>query len=97
MGEMDPKGIETGLLLAAAKFHRARVLEIGCGNGRLTFRYAAAAAEVIGVEPQLALLQAATEASPPELTRRIRFVQASAMSLPFSDSVFDVALLAKSL
>jgi cyclopropane fatty-acyl-phospholipid synthase-like methyltransferase len=31
-----------------------RVLELGCGDGRLTFRYADAAASVLGVETKCA-------------------------------------------
>ena len=36
--ELDPKGVETRAVLSAADFRDARVLEIGCGDGRVTFR-----------------------------------------------------------
>ena len=97
MGEMDPGGVEPRSLMAAAEFSGARVLEIGCGDGRLTFRYGAVASAIVGFEPQIHLLQTAGAACPAELKTRISFIQTTAMSLPFSDSVFDIALLAKSL
>jgi ubiquinone/menaquinone biosynthesis C-methylase UbiE len=97
MGEMDPDGIEPRSLLAAAEFRGRRVLEIGCGDGRLTFRYGAVPSMIIGFEPHSELLQIASAACPPELKGHIGFIQATAMSLPFGSSVFDIALLAKSL
>ena len=97
MFEMDPTGIEPQVLLSAAEFRGARVLEIGCGDGRLTFRYAAVPSRVVGFEPHYDLLQKANHACPSELKGRISFIQATAMSLPLSDAVFDIALLAKSL
>ena len=35
--EVDPAGIMPGAILKTADFREARVLEIGAGDGRLTF------------------------------------------------------------
>ena len=48
---IDPEGVETRALAQLARVDGLRVLELGCGNGRLTFRYAAKAASVLAVDP----------------------------------------------
>ncbi len=72
-----------------------RVLEIGCGDGRLTWRYAAAAAQVVGIDPDADDLELALEDRPP--LSRVHFMQARAQSLPFPRETFDRAILAWSL
>lgn len=95
--EIDPQGRELQELLAAADFDEARVLEVGCGEGRLTFGYGKASAFIVGIEPKAKPLAAALNACPSPLGQRLDFVQASAMALPFRGGAFDVALFAKSL
>jgi ubiquinone/menaquinone biosynthesis C-methylase UbiE len=95
--ELDPHGVESRALLEAVDFDKARVLEVGSGDGRLAFRYANASAFVVGIEPEAKELAAARSACPPELRRRVSFVQATALALPFSSDTFDIAVLAWSL
>jgi 16S rRNA A1518/A1519 N6-dimethyltransferase RsmA/KsgA/DIM1 with predicted DNA glycosylase/AP lyase activity len=48
----DPEGHEAAAFAAAGvSFAGKRVLEIGCGDGRLTKRYAHAATSVIAIDP----------------------------------------------
>ena len=47
----DPENNEPNALFALADFNGRRVLEIGCGDGRLTWRYADKAAHVTAIEP----------------------------------------------
>ena len=48
----DPEEHEAAALRALhTSFAACRVLEIGCGDGRLTRRYAAGAASVIAIDP----------------------------------------------
>ncbi len=95
--ERDPQGREPRELLAAADFTNARVLEIGCGDGRLAFRYAKAALFVVGIDTKPAGVPRAAQSSPSALGSRIRFLRTSAAALPFRDETFEIALLASSL
>lgn len=96
-GDLDPDRVESRALLAAADFDGARVLEVGCGDGRLAFRYASAPAFVLGIDPSLEQVQSALAACPSELRPRISFGQANALALPVRDRSFDIAVLAWSL
>jgi 2-polyprenyl-3-methyl-5-hydroxy-6-metoxy-1,4-benzoquinol methylase len=72
------------------------VLEVGCGDGRLTWLYAPRARSVLGIDPdeeQIALARADT---PPELADRVRFEIGEAEDLSRT-AVFDVAFLSWSL
>ena len=95
--ELDPHGVEVQTLFDAADFNKARVLEVGSGDGRLAFRYVKTSQFVVGMEPKMQELASAVDACPSHLRQRLRFVRASAMALPFRDEAFDIALLAWSL
>ena len=48
----DPEGHEAAALARmVANFAGLRVLELGCGDGRLTRKYAGGAASVIAIDP----------------------------------------------
>jgi 16S rRNA A1518/A1519 N6-dimethyltransferase RsmA/KsgA/DIM1 with predicted DNA glycosylase/AP lyase activity len=48
----DPEGHEVAALFSSpASIRSRRVLEIGCGNGRLTKRYAGMAGSIIAIDP----------------------------------------------
>ena len=89
----DPEENEVKQLLDIGKLANGRVVEIGCGNGRLTQRYAPFAASIAALDPNLAKL---AEAKQQELSNT-HFLQAGAEELPFASNSFDVALFAWSL
>jgi ubiquinone/menaquinone biosynthesis C-methylase UbiE len=97
MMEIDPEGIETRELLAAVDFTDKTILEIGCGDGRLTFKYASTPKRVVGIEPGASPLRSAHSNCPTVLRPHVYFTQASAVTLPFHSDTFDIVLLAKSL
>jgi ubiquinone/menaquinone biosynthesis C-methylase UbiE len=95
--QRDPEETETKYLHTLADLSNARVIEIGCGDGRLTWRYAASAGRVVGTDPDPSRLTSARRDCPPVLYASLSFAQARAEALPFPPATFDLALLAWSL
>jgi 2-polyprenyl-3-methyl-5-hydroxy-6-metoxy-1,4-benzoquinol methylase len=93
----DPEGAETAALTAAVDLCGKRVLEIGSGDGRLTWRYAEATAQVLGIDTDEERVAAARAATPSSLGDRVRFEVADVAGLAGPRSSFDVAVLAWSL
>jgi ubiquinone/menaquinone biosynthesis C-methylase UbiE len=90
----DPQQNETKHLLQLASFPGKRVLEIGCGEGRLTWRYAAKPLMTVGIDPDRDALRVATIDRPSDLEDRVSFSNAQAEWLPFPKETFDLAVLA---
>lgn len=93
----DPEGNETRILHQLADFTGKDVLEIGCGDGRLTWRYAETARSVLGLDPSATAIEAARKALPERLRPKIRFQAADVTAAELPAKSFDVALLAWSL
>ena len=95
--EIDPSGVEPRAILQAAEFRGARVLEVGAGDGRLTFRYATQPRSVVGVDIKEPEIRSAAKAVHGEFRGKAQFVCASATALPFSSGEFEIVLLSSSL
>lgn len=54
----------TALARMVPSFAGLRVLEIGCGDGRLTRRYAAGTASIVAIDPKAASIDALRAAMP---------------------------------
>ena len=93
----DPEDTETGALHDYADFRGKRVLEIGCGDGRLTWRYAERAASVVAIDPQVDDIAIAIEECPAELRHKIEFRVTRLEELDMPEEKFDLALLSWSL
>ena len=93
----DPENSELNTLNDfVGSFSGKRVLEIGCGNGRLTFQYAPQAALVHAIDPSEKKIADARQNIPPELHGRITF-QNVGIENYFPPKKYDVALMAWSL
>jgi ubiquinone/menaquinone biosynthesis C-methylase UbiE len=90
--QIDPEGNESKRLQRLADFQSARILEVGCGDGRLTWRYAGAAEHVTGVDLHGDDLRVALLDRPANLAQSVRFARADAVHLPFRSDAFDLAI-----
>ena len=95
--QRDPEEVETRYLHCFAEPLGDRVVEIGCGDGRLTWRYATVTSRVCGVDTDASKLTNANRARPEPLAHRAHFILAKAEAFPFSDQTFSLAVLAWSL
>ncbi len=91
----DPHDSELRHFLDYADIGGQRVLEIGVGEGRLTWRYAAQTRRVTGIEPDGERIADALQERPPELP--VDLVLSRAEALPFPRETFDRAVLSWSL
>lgn len=78
-------------------FTDQRVLEVGCGDGRLTRGYAPQASKVLGIDTDAEAVAAARRSTPPALKQHVRFRVAQAEKLRVRPAGFDIAFLAWSL
>ena len=95
--QKDPENLEGKILQRLVDFSNVRVLEVGCGEGRLTFKYAASAKQVVAFDPDHDALRIARADCPADLHKQVQFSGASASHIPFSKETFDIAILAWSL
>lgn len=96
---LDPENSEPRALFELADFEGKRVLEIGCGDGRLTWRYAGRAAHVMAIDPFAVGIRRARESLPPELKDRVEFHHAAFEEFAAAGrpSAYDIAILSWSL
>ena len=99
MIRIDPENNEFRVLFALADFTDRRVLEIGCGDGRLTWRYAHKAAHVIAIDPFEGSIRRAKENTPDDLKSRVEFrhIGFEDFAAASASSAFDIAILSWSL
>ena len=94
---IDPDGVELVTMRQLVTFRDRRVLEIGCGDGRMTLWYADEAASSFAIDPEAELIEEARAATPERLRRRIRFEAADAAEIELPEREFDLALFSWSL
>ena len=94
---IDPEGTETRTLHELVDFAGKDVVEIGCGDGRMTWRYAELARSVLGLDPNEASIAGAREQIPENLQASVTFRVGNVESVGLPDRGFDVAILSWSL
>jgi tRNA1(Val) A37 N6-methylase TrmN6 len=96
---VDPEGNETTALFALADFDGHDVLEIGCGDGRLTWRYALKAAHVIAIDPYEGSVIRAKASVPNDVQARVQIIHADFDRFATSNpsSAFDTVILSWAL
>ena len=90
-------GFEPQLIERFASLRNKRVLEIGCGDGRLTFQYAPRASSVVAIDPDRPSIDEALFQQRESGASNIDFRLGSIERLPKPGAPFDVALFSWSL
>lgn len=94
---IDPEGNETRVIHELCNFGDKDALEVGCGDGRLTWRYAAHARSVLGLDPNPLMIDRAIAATPDDLQKSVTFRVESIVDVDLPPAAFDVAILSWSL
>ena len=95
---IDPEGNEIAALRDSGLSWRGkRVLEIGCGDGRLTLRLARLGADVHAIDPNSESIRAARGKLPTRLASQIRYSVGDAKKLKHRSGSFDIVVFAWSL
>lgn len=96
---VDPEQNEIRALLNMVDLDDRRVLEIGCGNGRLTQRYAAHARQVIAIDPYEPDIEKARANLPATMRDHVHFQRHSLQEFAATadPDTFEVVILSWSL
>jgi len=89
--------IEIRALRAGRQLDGARILEIGCGDGRLTFVLARTAASVLGIDPDPDAIGRARRRAAAEGVTNVRFRVAPAQRPGAGRERYDTAIFSWSL
>lgn len=92
-----PPGFELRLIDRFVSLRGKRILEIGCGDGRLTFQYASKASSILAIDPDGPSIDEAVAERDARGIDNIEFRAGSIEGLPASGAPFDVALFSWSL
>jgi len=95
----DPENNEICALFNLVDFSGKHVLEIGCGDGRLTRRYAEAAAHVTGIDPFEEAIGRAIANQPDKLLDQVEFhhIAFEDFAAASESEMFDMAIFSWSL
>jgi ubiquinone/menaquinone biosynthesis C-methylase UbiE len=94
---LDPEGVHLAALRRLGSFNSCRVLELGCGDGRLTAGIARDAASVLAFDPDAEAVDRARVALPSELAERVSFQVASGKTIEVEPHSFDLVVFSWSL
>lgn len=89
--------IELRRLRAERYFRGTDVLDIGTGNGRLTWLIARSARSVVGVDPDADAIRDARREARARGVRNVRFIHRPAQDLGIPGETFDTAIFSWSL
>jgi ubiquinone/menaquinone biosynthesis C-methylase UbiE len=94
---IDPEGAHFAALRRLGEFNNQRVLELGCGDGRLTVAIAADAASVLAFDPDADAIERARHSLPTDLEQHVSYRVASGKEIEIEPGSFDLALFSWSL
>jgi ubiquinone/menaquinone biosynthesis C-methylase UbiE len=94
---IDPEGAETRILREMVDLRGADVVEFGCGDGRMTRRYARRARSVLGIDPSPESIDRARALTPERLKPIVTFRVGNATGVRLPAAAFGVGILSWSL
>jgi len=95
---MDPAGDEIRALKWITNWRGKRVLEVGCGDGRLTLRLVKFGIEkIIAFDPDPKLIRAARKNLPQKYKDRIEYRVGNAEHVKQKANLFDVVIFSWAL
>jgi ubiquinone/menaquinone biosynthesis C-methylase UbiE len=94
---LDPEGAHLAALHRLGGFRGQRVLELGCGDGRLTLGLAHEAARVLAFDPDAEAVERAHRSLPAELAERVTYQVASGTEIEIKPHSFDLVVFSWSL
>ena len=94
---LDPEGAHLAALHRLADFREQRVIELGCGDGRLTVPVARDAAYVFAFDSDAEAVERGQRTLPAELAARVAYRVASGEAIEVEPGSFDLALFSWSL
>ena len=94
---LDPEGEHIAALRRLGNFRDRRVLELGCGDGRLTLGIAAEAAAVLAFDPDAEAVGEARRFLPAILADRVSYRVASGKEIEIERHSFDLVVFSWSL
>jgi 2-polyprenyl-3-methyl-5-hydroxy-6-metoxy-1,4-benzoquinol methylase len=94
---LDPEGAHLAALRRLGEFAGRRVLELGCGDGRLTLGIARDAAHVLAFDPDADAIERATRTLPGELADRVAYQVATGKEIEIEPHAFDLVVFSWSL
>jgi len=92
-----PDGMEIRLIQRFTTLKGRRILEVGCGDGRLTFQYAPTAGSVLAIDPDRPSIEDALDEQAALGVRNVALRVGSIEHLPARGAPFDVAIFSWSL
>jgi ubiquinone/menaquinone biosynthesis C-methylase UbiE len=93
----DPENTERRFLQRYSPQSEGHVLDIGCGDGRLTWFFARSARLAVGMDIDTDDLRNAESTRPEAVSAKVCFAAAAGEAMPFVNELFNLAVFSWSL
>jgi ubiquinone/menaquinone biosynthesis C-methylase UbiE len=88
----DPDNIQLQSLLEACDLGGSKVLEVGCGNGIFTLKLADHSKQVVAIDNDHGIIEAARQKAKERIVSNVEFLAMDAQNLRLLSNSFDVVL-----